>query len=190
MRWFPTESTGGPAHAPGSFLALDPPETDDVARVLAGTARRILRRFERSGAEVDEDGHMTPMNPSRYVELGEQPSGERDQMHLSVAQLWTLVREFSSGRESTTAFEVDLHLKLATPVACLLLPALVMIFAVSGPPFPSPAFTLVLAGAIAIGYTLSAGAFASFGRRGVLPPWAGGWGPSLSAITALVGLAW
>ncbi|MHA7836754.1 MAG: transposase [bacterium] len=45
----------GAAHAPGRFLALDPPEIDDVARVLAGTARRIRRRLERSGAEMDED---------------------------------------------------------------------------------------------------------------------------------------
>jgi hypothetical protein len=45
----------GAAHTPGRFLALDPPETDDVARVLAGTARRIRRRLERSGAEMDED---------------------------------------------------------------------------------------------------------------------------------------
>ncbi|MAE69653.1 MAG: hypothetical protein CME06_04185, partial [Gemmatimonadetes bacterium] len=45
----------GAAHDPGCFLVLDPPETDDVARVLAGTARRIRRRLERSGAEMDED---------------------------------------------------------------------------------------------------------------------------------------
>src|SRR5690606_32731131 len=31
----------GPSHSPGDFVALPPPETDDVAHVLAGTARRI-----------------------------------------------------------------------------------------------------------------------------------------------------
>jgi len=163
-------------------------------RIDARSARYVgggrWRLRDATGVEMNEDGHMTPMTPSRYIELGEQPSGERDLMHLSVAQIWSLLREFSSSGDSTTAFEVDLHLKLATPLACLLLPALVMIFAVSGPPFPSPALTLVLAGAIAVGYTLSAGAFASFGRGGVLPPWAGGWGPSLFVITALVGLVW
>ena len=45
----------GAAHAPGRFLALDPPETDDVARVLAGTARRIRRRLESLGEEDGED---------------------------------------------------------------------------------------------------------------------------------------
>jgi lipopolysaccharide export system permease protein len=111
-------------------------------------------------------------------------------MHLSVAEIRGLMRELASSGDSMTALEVDLHLKLATPLACLLLPALVLIFAVSGPPFPGSALTLVLAGAVAVFYTLSAGAFASLGRGGVLPPWAGGWGPSMLAIAAQIGLAW
>ena len=111
-------------------------------------------------------------------------------MHLSVSETRALIREFEAAGDSTTAFEVDLHLKLATPLACILLPALVMIFAVSGPPFPSSASTLVLAGALAVGYTLAAGAFASFGRGGALPPWVGGWGPALLATCGLAWLGW
>ena len=34
----------GPSHDHGHFVVLPPPETEDVARVLAGTARRILRK--------------------------------------------------------------------------------------------------------------------------------------------------
>ena len=45
----------GTASSPGRFAPLPPPETEDVARVLAGTARRILRRFERKGITMDED---------------------------------------------------------------------------------------------------------------------------------------
>jgi hypothetical protein len=45
----------GGTSAPGRFRALDPPETDDVARVLAGTARRIRRRLEILGVEEGED---------------------------------------------------------------------------------------------------------------------------------------
>ena len=44
----------GPSYAPGVFEALPPPETEDVVRVLAGRARRIVRLLERNG--VDEDG--------------------------------------------------------------------------------------------------------------------------------------
>jgi LPS export ABC transporter permease LptG len=166
------------------------PESRIDARSARYAGEGQWRLRDATGIEMDEAGQLSPMTPARYVELGEQPSDETDLMHLSVGELWKLIRDLASGGDSTTAFEVDLHLKLATPLACLLLPALVMIFAVSGPPFPSSALTLMVAGALAVGYTLSAGAFASFGRGGLLPAWAGGWGPSLFAIAALVGLAW
>jgi hypothetical protein len=39
----------GGANTPGRFRPLDAPEPDDVARVLAGTARRIRRRLEILG---------------------------------------------------------------------------------------------------------------------------------------------
>ena len=45
----------GPSHDLGSFVPLPPPETEDVARVLAGTARRISRIVERRGLDSDED---------------------------------------------------------------------------------------------------------------------------------------
>jgi len=45
----------GPSSDPGPFSPLPPPETEDVARVLAGTARCILRRLERKGIMMEED---------------------------------------------------------------------------------------------------------------------------------------
>jgi hypothetical protein len=45
----------GTASEPGPFAPLPPPETEDVARVLVGTARRILRRLERKGIAMDND---------------------------------------------------------------------------------------------------------------------------------------
>jgi hypothetical protein len=41
----------GPASAPGRFLALAPPTTQDVARVMAGTARRVMRLLEKRGLD-------------------------------------------------------------------------------------------------------------------------------------------
>ena len=47
----------GPAHTPGPFLPLPPPETEDVARVMAGTARRTMRLVEGRGQRdgLDDD---------------------------------------------------------------------------------------------------------------------------------------
>ena len=53
----------GPLQGPGDFVALPPPSTEDVARVLAGTARRILRLLERSRFEPEDDplSHDDPL---------------------------------------------------------------------------------------------------------------------------------
>ena len=45
----------GPSHDLGSFVPLPPPETEDVSRILAGTARRVLRILERRGLDPSED---------------------------------------------------------------------------------------------------------------------------------------
>ena len=145
---------------------------------------------DATGVQFDEGGRLSSIEPPRVIELDERPLAEPDSMHLSVAEQFGLIRELADRGESTTELEVDLNLKLATPLACFILPALVMIIASSGPPFPSSALTLILAGSIAVAYTLLAGAFASFGRGGVLAPWVGGWGPSMIMIAGLIGLTW
>ena len=45
----------GPNYCPGNFLPLPPPSTDHVARVMAGTARRIMRLLEKRGFEGEDD---------------------------------------------------------------------------------------------------------------------------------------
>ena len=45
----------GPTHNPGRFVPLPPPETEDVARVMAGTARRVMRLLEMRGLERSDD---------------------------------------------------------------------------------------------------------------------------------------
>ena len=145
---------------------------------------------DATGGKLNTSGGLESVKPPPYAELGESPSDEVDLTYLSVSELLTRIRELSAAGDVATFYEVDLHAKLATPLTCLLLPMLIMTLAVSGPPFPKTAQTLVFAGGIAVSYTLLAGSFASFGRGGIVPPWVGGWGPSLIVTVALIGLAW
>jgi len=46
---------GGSPHTPGPFLPLPPLTTEDVARVMAGTARRVMRLLEKRGLESEDD---------------------------------------------------------------------------------------------------------------------------------------
>ncbi|MEZ4281970.1 MAG: LptF/LptG family permease [Myxococcota bacterium] len=138
----------------------------------------------------EDPDRLTRIAPPAYADFGDSSAAELDLMHLSVAELLALIRDVAADDEPTTDLVVDLHVKLATPIACFILPALVMLIASSGPPFPGSAMTLISAGAIAIAYTLLAGAFASFGRGGLVWPWLGGWGPNLIVIAGLIGLTW
>ncbi len=162
--------------------------TDAGPALYAGDGK--WRLWDASAVEVSEDGKPQRIAPDLHAGLGDVPTDALDLKSFSVAEVRELIREFSSAGDSTINFEVALHMKLATPLACLLLPALIMIFAVAGPPFPSSALTLVFSGALAVGYTLTAGAFASFGRAGVFPPWLGGWAPILIASASLGWMAW
>jgi lipopolysaccharide export system permease protein len=92
------------------------------------------------------------------------------------------------GYDATT-YRVDYHAKLADPLACVVLPALVLLFAVTGPPFPGPAQTLLVSAVVGVVYILSSGVTASLGYGGALPPPVGGWGPMalFSALTAAFG---
>jgi hypothetical protein len=57
----------GPAHSLGPFLPLPPPTTEDVARVMAGTARRVMRLLEKRGLDrpdvsrASEDALLTTL---------------------------------------------------------------------------------------------------------------------------------
>jgi len=160
------------------------------ARSMLHASGGLWRLHDATAVAWADPARLARIEPPASVVLGEEPSNELDLMYLSVAEVFALIGEVAAGGEPTTELEVDLHVKLATPLACLILPALVMLIASTGPPFPSSALTLILAGAIAVAYTLLAGAFASFGRGGVLSPWIGGWGPNLIVVAALVGLTW
>lgn len=142
-----------------------------------------------TAVSIDAAAELRRIDPPERVELGTEPSADVDLMYFSVSELIDVMRGLRARGESTTELEVDLNLKFATPLACLLLPLLVMLFASSGPPFPSTATTLILAAVSAVAYTLLTGAFTAFGRGGVLAPWLGGWGPSLIVVGCLLALA-
>jgi lipopolysaccharide export system permease protein len=110
-------------------------------------------------------------------------------MHLSVAELAREITEVEQEGYDATTYRVDYHAKLADPLACVVLPAVVLFFAVTGPPFPGPAQTLLVSGILGVVYILSSGVAASLGYGGAVPPALGGWGPTglFAALAAAFG---
>ena len=157
-----------------------------------------LARYETAGrwqlegvsaAAIGTEDDPRPIPPVEYVDLGESPNEELDLMHLSVEEVASLITDREASGESTTSLEVDFHSKLAAPLACLILPALILAFGVGGATFPSVPTTFIFAGFVAVLHSLSSGAVMSLGRNGELPPMVAGWGTNLLGLVLLASLS-
>jgi len=127
-----------------------------------------------------QDGTVREAPAPRYATLGEALPARVDTMHLSVAALGREIAELEADGHDPTHYRVDLQVKLAQPLACIILPALLLFFAVGGPPFPGPAQNLLVSGIVGVSYILLTGVSASFGYGGTISPLFGGWGPNIA----------
>jgi lipopolysaccharide export LptBFGC system permease protein LptF len=140
--------------------------------------RGVWRLVEPVRIEIA--GHAVKRVPARrFANLGETVRAEVDTMHFSVFELAEEIGELQSDEIDTTTLEVDYFAKIAEPLACIVLPAVVLFFAVGGPPFPGPAQTLLASGVLAVAYVLATGVSASLGYGGTISPRIAGWGPIL-----------
>jgi lipopolysaccharide export system permease protein len=114
-----------------------------------------------------------------HAEIGEAIDAGVNTRHLSVGQLQEEIGRVEARGLDATHYRVDLFVKLASPIACLVLPALALFFAVGGPPHPSSATTLVFSAVVAVAYVLLTGVGTSLGYGGVVPTWLGGMAPNL-----------
>ncbi|MCA9510400.1 MAG: LptF/LptG family permease [Myxococcales bacterium] len=157
------------------------------ARIDADEAEHIgggvWRLVNATRVEVT-DGGLERRGATPFVQLGEDAGSDVDTMHYPVGELRRRIAELEQGGRDASALRTDLHAKLAAPLACILLPALALLFAVAGPPFPSSTTTLVASVAAFVAYMLLTGVGTSLGYGGALPPAAAGW----LATAALGGL--
>lgn len=123
------------------------------------------------------------------IELGEAPQESMDTMQLGVGDLARHIRDTETSGYHATEYRVDFHVKLAAPLACLLLPAVILFFAIAGPPFPPTPVTLLVTTVVGVGQVLLTGVCASLGYGGFLPPLIAGWLPSIGLACVVGALA-
>jgi LPS export ABC transporter permease LptG/LPS export ABC transporter permease LptF len=153
-----------------------------VKRIDATSARHVGNGWWllTDPVRIDiSEGKVRTMPAPSFANLGEALPAEVDTMHLSVGDLLVLIEEAENDNVDPRPLRVDYHVKLAQPLACIVLPALLLFFAVGGPPFPGSAQTLLLSAVVGIGYILLTGVSRSLGYGGAVPPAIGGWGPIL-----------
>jgi lipopolysaccharide export system permease protein len=165
-----------------------------LAREDAVSARHIgggvwlLRDSVR--VERGETGQLARVSGPTSVRIGEAIQADVDTRHLSIGQLQDEIAEVEASGLDATHYRVDLFVKLASPVACIVLPALALFFAVGGPPHPSSALTLVLSAVVAVAYVLLTGVGTSLGYGGAIAPAVAGWTPTalFALLAAYLGL--
>ncbi|MCP4035893.1 MAG: LptF/LptG family permease, partial [bacterium] len=161
-------------------------------RLSADSARHIGKgnwRLLNARSFEMRDDRLYEIDATRFAKLGNELPARVDTMHFSIEQLGNEIREVEVNDLDATALWVDYYGKLASPFACIVLPAIVLFFAVMGPPFPSSATTLLLSGALGIGSVLLSGTGASLGYGGAIPPMLAGWGPTGILALLAIGLA-
>ena len=164
-----------------------------VMRIDASAARHVGNGWWllTDPVRIDvSEGKARVMPAPNFAYLGEELPAEVDTMHLSVGDLIGLIEEAENDNVDPRPLRVDYHVKLAQPLACIVLPALLLFFAVGGPPFPGPAQTLLLSVVVGISYILLTGVSRSLGYGGAVPPVIGGWGPVVLflAVAAFFGI--
>ena len=164
-----------------------------VSRTDALEARHIgggvWRLHEPVRIEISPEG-LTRVPAAPFAELGEDVPAEVDTRHLSVGELRREIAELEQDGRRSVPYEVDLWVKLATPIACLVLPALALFFAIGGPPYPGSAVTLVMSVVVSVSYVLLTGVGTSLGYGEALSPSIAGWGPIglFALLAAYLGL--
>jgi lipopolysaccharide export system permease protein len=158
------------------------------ARAAKYIGNGMWRLVDPVRVEISEQGlRETPGNGQ--MQLGEAPRETLDTKQLGAWELARQIHDTEANGYDATTYRVDWHVKLATPLSCILLPAVALFFAIGGPPFPGPARTLLISSGLGVGYILLTGVFASLGYGRFLPPILAGWAPSMGLVALVVALA-
>jgi LPS export ABC transporter permease LptG len=115
--------------------------------------------------------------------IPEIESSLSDPMHLDVAELERRIRDAQQEGYDSTAFEVDLQMRLAQPLQCVLLPWLGLLIALG---VRKPAPSLLWAIGLGVGFILATGVSSALGYGGTLPAVVAGWLPT--GVVTLAGL--
>jgi LPS export ABC transporter permease LptG len=112
-----------------------------------------------------------------YATLGDDVPAEADSGDLPLRDLRREIRNAERDGYDATPLRVEAHLRRASPLACVVLPALALVFATIGPPFATLGQMILVSFALALSHGLLTAVGASLGNGGALPPVLAGWAP-------------
>ena len=139
---------------------------------------------------TEGDRLRRPSDVPRLAEFGEETPSEIETAHMTPSDLRAALEDPDLEPPVVSAYRTDLQMKIAAPLACLLLPLIALFFAATGPPFPRPVHTLIACAIIAVSHALATSFSGSMGYGGTLDPRLAGWGPSILFGSVALGMGW
>jgi len=157
-----------------------PRRRTDAERARNISSRGLWSLEDARTVELTDGNHLQrPQTVPRLAEFGEETPSEIETAHMTPGDLRAALSDPDLEPREISAYQTDLQMKIAAPLACLLLPLIALFFAATGPPFPRPVHTLIACAIIAVSHALATGFSGSMGYGGTLDPVLAGWGPSV-----------
>jgi len=157
-----------------------PRRRTDAERARNISSRGLWSLEDARTVELTDGNRLQrPQSVPRLAEFGEETPSEIETAHMTPGDLREALSDPDLEPREISAYRTDLQMKIAAPLACLLLPLIALFFAATGPPFPRPVHTLIACAIIAVSHALATGFSGSMGHGGTLDPVLAGWGPSV-----------
>ncbi|MEM9174846.1 MAG: LptF/LptG family permease [Myxococcota bacterium] len=167
-----------------------PVRRTDAERARSISSQGLWILDDARTVELADGDHLRrPTSVPRLAEFGEETPSEIETAHMTPSDLRVALADPDLEPREISAYQTDLQMKIAAPLACLLLPLIALFFAATGPPFPRPVHTLIACAIIAVSHALATSFSGSMGYGGNLDPVLAGWGPSVlfGAVAAGMG---
>ena len=164
-----------------------------ISRTDASSARHVgagmWRLVDPVRVEIGEGG-IVRVDAGPYARLGGGLQANMNTRQMSIFDLRRQADELLAAKLDAKPFLVGYYARWAGPLACFLLPAVALFFALKGPPYPGASVTAAVSVVLAVSFVLLSGVSTSLGSGGVLSPMMAGWTPSLVTGALAAWLGW
>lgn len=142
--------------------------------------RVTTRTFDaNSGNLLSEQSLAEMLIPLPVTPVDFKVPGSKRNEDLSISELKRLAKKLRNEGYNSARFNVDMHARIATPFACLVMVFLGIPFAIRKGRGTSLAFGIAISVAIGATYVILHAALLAFGYSGTFPPLVAAWGANV-----------
>jgi lipopolysaccharide export system permease protein len=149
----------------------------------------LITYFSDSGA-IDFSEHRKSMTIRLNIDPKKLMRDRRTPEEMSIKELKEVIARGERNGSDTLAYQVDLQVKLAYPLAAFVVSLIGLKFGYRSERTTETARSILLAFLIGISYWFVLNAFKALGKRGTIPPFLAGWFADVFIFAVVMVQAW